>query len=81
MHPVCTVCAPWRMVGSHHRCIAMETAPPREHAVPHCAALGRQASFKGTALMRLKECKDDQYLSYPYFRRSHDPGEYSLVIA
>lgn len=51
--------------------------PPYEHAVPHCAALGWQASFKGTALICLKECKDDQYLLYPCFRRLH--GEYFLA--
>lgn len=36
-------------------------------ASSRCAALGREASVKGTVLSRLKECKDDQYPLHPYF--------------
>lgn len=61
---------PWKR---HRRCTRYATST-------RCAALERQASFKGTALSRLKECKDDQYPFAPlFFHYPRQPAEYLLV--
>lgn len=48
----------------------VDALPWKRHRRSSCAISLLQrgkASFKGTALTRLKECKDDQYPLYPYF--------------